>query len=133
MSDYKLTDSAIVIRLSDGANIPDDPANTDRQRYTQWLLAGGTPLQPAAPTPEPVPQQITMRQCRLQLLAIGLLDSVDAAIAAIPDAAQRHASQIEWEYAATVERSSAWVQTLAGALGLTAAQIDDLFREAAKL
>ena len=78
-------------------------------------------------------QTITMRQCRLQLLAIGLLDSVDAAIAAIPDAAQRRAAQIEWEYAATVERSSAWVQTLAGALGLTAAQLDTLFAEAAKL
>ena len=78
-------------------------------------------------------QTITMRQCRLQLLAIGLLDSVDVAIAAIPDAAQRRTAQIEWEYAATVDRNSAWVQTLASALGLTDAQLDTLFAEAAKL
>lgn len=82
----------------------------------------------------PNPQQsITMRQCRLQLLAIGLLDSVDAAIAAIPDAIQRRAAQIEWEYAATVERNSPWVQNLAVALGLNDAQLDSLFAEAAKL
>lgn len=78
-------------------------------------------------------QTITMRQCRLQLLAIGLLDSVDASIAAIPDAAQRRAAQIEWEYAATVERSSTWVQTLAGALGLNESQLDELFTQAASL
>ena len=78
-------------------------------------------------------QTITMRQCRLQLLTVGLLDSVDAAIAAIPDAAQRRAAQIEWEYAAVVERNSDWVQNLAGALGLTDVQLDTLFSEAAKL
>lgn len=78
-------------------------------------------------------QTITMRQCRLHLLTIGLLDSVDAAIAAIPDAAQRRAAQIEWEYAAVVERNSNWVQNLAGALGLTDVQLDTLFSEAAKL
>jgi len=80
-----------------------------------------------------IPRSITMRQCRLQLLEIGLLDDVGTAIAAIPDDAQRRAAQIEWEYAATVERGSAWVQTLAGALGLTDVQLDALFTEAAKL
>ena len=66
------------------------------------------PLPEPAPLPVPVPQSVTMRQARLALLGAGLLDDVDAALAAIPDATQRRAAQIEWEYAATVERISAW-------------------------
>jgi len=33
-----------VVRLSDSASIPFDPANTDYQKYLQWLDEGGVPL-----------------------------------------------------------------------------------------
>ena len=81
----------------------------------------------------PVPQSVTMRQARLALLGAGLLDDVDAAIAAIPDPTQRRAAEIEWEYAQTVDRTSAFTQQLAAGLGLTEQQLDSLFTQAAAL
>lgn len=49
MLTYQLTQGSTVIR-SDGANIPVDPANTDRKAYTQWLADGNTPAPAPAPT-----------------------------------------------------------------------------------
>ena len=74
-----------------------------------------------------VPQQVTMRQARLELLSRDLLDDVDAVIAVAGRAAQ-----IEWEYASTVARDNPVIAVVQQQQGMTDEQINDLFREAAK-
>ena len=41
---YKLIDVDCVLRLSDNAFIPFDPANTDYQAYLKWISEGNDPL-----------------------------------------------------------------------------------------
>jgi hypothetical protein len=47
---YQLTSGTSIIRESDGAWIPADPANSDYQTYEAWKLAGNTPDPVAGPT-----------------------------------------------------------------------------------
>ncbi len=79
-----------------------------------------------------VPQSVTMRQARLALHAAGLLTSVDAAIASMPEP-DKTAAQITWDYASSVDRGFGMVPQLAAALGMTETQIDDLFIAASQL
>lgn len=93
-------------------------------RGDQWEIV------PATPAIAPAPHSITMRQARLVLLEAGLYDAVNQAVSG---GQMGQAAQIEWEYAATVERDNPLFSHLAGALGLTDDQVDDLFRKGAAL
>ena len=75
---------------------------------------------------------ITMRQCRLALLAAGLLDSVDTALATLPEP-DKSAATIAWEYGASVERLSDFVVGMGPLLGLTDLEVDALFEQAGAL
>lgn len=85
-----------------------------------------------APEYNPVPQRVSPRQFRLALIGAGVdLANVDAAIAALPDATERAAAEVEWEYANYVDRNNAFVLALAPSLGFdTDEKIDNLFRAA---
>lgn len=75
-----------------------------------------------------VPTTLTVRQAKLALLAAGLLDDVDAAVAGAD-----RATQVEWEYATTVERTWPTLVAMATALGMTDTQLDNLFIQGAAL
>ena len=108
------------------------PPAYDRATQGAFFRDGAWEVETAVPKVI-VPQSVTMRQARLALLGIGLLDDVAAAIAAIPDPVQRKAAEIEWEYAQTVDRNSPFVQQLSAGLGLTDEQKDQLFRTASQI
>jgi len=77
----------------------------------------------------PVPNEVTMRQARLELNKRGLLDSVNSILASA-DSAE---AQIEWDYSNTIQRDNVLIATLAVALGLSNDDVDALFISAKKL
>ena len=70
---------------------------------------------------------ITLRQARLYLLSIELLDDLENIIS------QNRAYQIEWEYANQIERESPLVKILGQTLNLDDTAIDNMFMEASKI
>ena len=70
---YKQTESQSVIRLSDGAVIPQDARNVDYLTYLDWVAAGNTP-EPADPLPAE-PREMSRRQFFRALHAMGITEA----------------------------------------------------------
>jgi len=101
----------------------------------QWTVRAATPDEQTAideGDKVPVPQEVSMRQARLALLARGVLDQVDAAIDSLPSP-DREAARIEWDYSSVVARNSPLVVMMGAAMGLDDDALDDLFITAARL
>ncbi len=75
-----------------------------------------------------VPDRVTARQFKLQLLAAGLIDQVEAWIAT-----QDRSVQIAFEYSGTFVRDEPMMQAGFAALGFTEQQVDEFFAAAATL
>lgn len=103
---------------------PADPVQVDGVWTQQWSVREFTAEEKASRAP----RSVTMRQARLALLQAGLLNHVAQAISQASMAVQ-----IEWEYAATVERGNDLTLSIAAGLGMTSEQIDALFVTAASL
>jgi sugar phosphate isomerase/epimerase len=78
--------------------------------------------------PTPVPESISPLQARKALRQAGLLPVVTSAL----DAADEETREA-WEYATEIRRENALVAAIAAGVGMTAEQIDDLFRLAGTL
>lgn len=76
---------------------------------------------------------VTMRQARLALLELNLLDSVESAIQQIDDLNLRKKAQIEWEYSSSVSRKNEVFALIVSMLGLNSKEnIDNFFLLARK-
>jgi hypothetical protein len=75
---------------------------------------------------------ITARQLRLWLHGAGLLEQIPTLIAALPEP-QRTTAQIEWEFSSDYHRDHPLVIQLGAALGMTSADMDLAWKQAAGL
>ena len=79
-----------------------------------------------------VPAEVTRRQARRALHDAGLLTVVETAVDALPEP-QRSAAMFDLKDSNTFQRTNPTLQALASALGLSDAQLDDLFIAAAQI
>jgi hypothetical protein len=124
---YALTSGTVVIRYNDnGTTDSFGPGSMEWSDYLAWVAAGNTPDPYLAPVV--VPFNVTPFQAKAALLAAGLLPAVEAAIAAASPIAQ-----LAWTDATGFTRDSPTIAALSAQLGLTSAQVDDLFIAAASI
>lgn len=98
------------------------------------VLGEGWVAEPDLPLLSTVPSSVTAWQIRRWLVLNGYtMSQIDDIITAIPDAAQREAVRVDWEYAPYVERDHPMLVPMAAELGLSEQQLDDAFRDAEKI
>lgn len=102
--------------------IPDAPGQFYKWNSIEWVYDA------EAARAATVPNIVTMRQARLQLLAIEKLDDVEDTINTMGTAAR-----IDWEYAATVERGFPLVVAMQQLFAWNDEQMDEFFISAAKV
>lgn len=105
--------------LAEGA-----PGSDGGSWFQTWVVA--------ALPPPPVPIEVTRRQAKIVLSRAGLLAQADQIIAAMPGQAGEEA-RIDWTDAAVFRRDNPLILGIGETVGLTDAQIDDLFRQAAQI
>lgn len=108
------------------------PALQAGQRYgaPSMMFSGGVvmatyPVEPIPPVPAPA--TVTRFQARAALHNAGLLGQVETLMA---DPGTDRIAKLAWSDALEFKRNSPTVSAMAATLGLTGAQLDDLFRAA---
>ena len=120
----RVTDDAEIIAtlVRKGWAVRPDPPSYDPATHqvawdgAQWVVS--------ALPPPPVPESVPAHHLRRALRAFGMLASVNAYMAALPDDDEMRES---WEYAPYFRRDALGIEAARVALGLTGGQVDGLF------
>ncbi|MEQ7870756.1 hypothetical protein V6R97_08890 [Chromohalobacter salexigens] len=125
------TGAALNVTLEEGGSLqlPWPCRTWHREEIQAWLDAGNT-IQPPPEEPDPLAvwrkaTVVSAFQARAALTQAGYMDDVKAHMA---DPATDSFTVLAWESATEVRRNSPTVKELAGFLGLSDEQVDDLFR-----
>ena|SRR5690554_1597465 len=128
-----------LIELDDGTILPftatsDDFEPHGRDIHARIVAGEFGAITPYVAPPVPVPASVTKRQAKEALIRQGLHQAALDAIAAIPDPTERALAENYWTESQAFERGNATLIAMATTgLGMTEAQLDDLFRYAETL
>ena len=126
---YRLTSTDIVVR-ADGAAIPNDPRNVDRRAYEAWLAAGNTPE--AAPVVSSTPQRVPAGRFMQALILKNWYTPLNNYINGVPGQ-QGAVLRVLWTRAVEFIRNDPDLIAVAHAVGMTDADIDEVFELGASL
>lgn len=113
---------------------PDDCEPMGRQVHAALMAgaAGDIKAYDTTTAPRFVPSAITRRQALLALLAVGMLDDLEAAIAGIASPVDKRKAQIEYD-TAEWSRQNTWLKAITSEIGMTSSDLDELFINASIL
>ena len=103
------------------------PPVYDRATQGAFFRDGVWEVETAQPPAAPVPAQVSRAQGKVVLIQMGLWQQVLDFVAAIPDSTQRALAEVAVHDTQNWQRSSPFLNQAADALGITQAQIDELF------
>ena len=107
---------------------------TDKQQILNVLSQFNPEYVWAVTYEKPPLKPLTRRQFRLALVMNGFaLADIEALINQIEDDMQRQIIQIEWQDATVFERNNSSLFVMAALMGLSSAQIDELWSQGLKL
>jgi len=114
--------------------VVEDTSTIERFNLEKKDFPGAVPPEPPVyvETTPAAPEAVSMRQARLALLQVGLLQAAEDAISGMTGV-EGDVARIEWQYAQEVRRSQPLVQSVASALGLDDDALAALFEQASKL
>lgn len=107
--------------------LPAQPVHDPQTHAVRW---DGAQWVVSALPPPPVPDSVPAHHLRRALRAAGMLAAVRAYMDALPEDDEMRES---WEYAPYFRRDAIGIEAARAALGLTVAQVDDLFRLAGQV
>lgn len=93
----------------------------------------GNAFSPPEPAPVPVPVSVTRAQGKAALIQAGLWPSVLEYVGGIADPTERALAEVALNDTSEWLRTSPFLAAVSAHIGLTSAQLDDLFREAAAI
>lgn len=105
-----------------------DVEGHSREIFARAVAGDFGPVAPYVEPSPPVPESVTPAQAKIALFEAGLLDGVEALVAAYP----YKPVQIWWGNATQFEITNGYLQALGFELGLSGDQIADLFIAAGK-
>lgn len=114
-------------KAADWQPLPAQPAHDKNTHAVRW---DGAQWVVEAIPPPPVPDSVPAHHLRRALRAAGMLAAVRAYMDALPEDDEMRES---WEYAPYFRRDAIGIEAARVALGLTVAQVDDLFRLAGQV